>query len=57
MKNGDTAKLIQPTIQGTIAETRWNNEQDCKEHRLEWVDAEGNAQDRWFFEAALEVTA
>lgn len=57
MKNGDTAKLIQPTIQGKVAETRWNNEKDCKEHRLEWSDAEGNSHDRWFFETELEVTA
>lgn len=54
MKNGDTAKLTQPTIQGTVAETRWNNEKDCKEHRLEWSDSEGNAHDRWFLESELE---
>lgn len=57
MKNGDTAKLMQPTIQGTVAETRWNNEKDCKEHRLEWADAEGNSHDRWFLEAELEEVA
>ena len=53
MKNGDQAKLIQPAVEGEIVETRWNNEQDCKEHRLQWASAEGDVNDRWFLETEL----
>jgi hypothetical protein len=54
MKNGSVAKLIVPTVQGTIAETRWNNEQDKKEYLLKWTDGDGNECARWFFEDELE---
>ena len=52
IKNGSAAKLKVPTVQGTVAETRWNNEKDKKEFLLRWEDGE-----RWFFEDELEEVA
>ena len=54
MKNGDTAKLIQVPVVGTIVETRWNNEADCKEHCLQSDAGADGIHIRWFKETELE---
>lgn len=54
MKNGDIARLVQPTIDGVIKDTRWSNQRDCKEHLLEWTDpSTKEVHQRWFFETEL----
>ena len=54
MKKGTAVRLIQPTIQGAILSTRYNEELECLEHLVEWTDAEGETHQRFFAEAQLE---
>lgn len=57
MKKGDVARLIQPTIQGPVTATRYNEETEGLEHLLEWTDAAGEVHQRWFAAAELEEVA
>lgn len=53
-KKGDSAKLIAVVPQGRVASMRMDDEGNV-ECLLEWVDAAGEAQSRWFAEAELEA--
>lgn len=53
MKAGDTARLIQPVVQGQIKERRFNAADEL-EYRLEWTDPDGSTQQRWFAESQLQ---
>ena len=52
---GQSAKLITPVIQGTVADVRYNKEAKTMEYLLEWTDADGDIHQRWFNESDLEV--
>lgn len=52
---GQTAKLIQPVVQGTITDTRYNKEAGQLEHQMEYTDANGESHDRWFLDSQLEA--
>lgn len=54
MKTGQQAKLIQPTVIGEIVDTEYDKENECLKHLLEYVDADGEVQHRWFNESELE---
>lgn len=56
MKPGSKAKLRQPTIEGRVVDTEYDKEHNCLRHCLEWQDAEGETQQRWFLETELEET-
>lgn len=55
MEVGNQVRLIQPIIQGSIIDTEYNKEDKCLVHLVEWSDAAGEGQRRWFKEAELEV--
>ena len=52
---GQTAKLVQPVIQGEVKDTQFNKSAGELEHLIAWVDAEANEQERWFLASTLEV--
>lgn len=54
MKLGATAKLKQPTIQGKIESTKYNEEREELEHLLVWKDENGEEASRWFLASELE---
>ena len=54
---GQTARLIQPTIQGEIVDTQYNKDAKQLEHLIGWTDAGGEQQKRWFLESELEAVA
>ena len=51
-KKGDVVKLNTPVPQGAIQSMRMDDEGNV-ECLLEWVDDQGEAQQRWFAESAL----
>lgn len=55
MEQGTQVRLIQPTIEGTITDTEYDKGAKCLRHLVEWTDASGNTQSRWFIEAELEA--
>lgn len=57
LKKGSTAKLVPPTVQGSIADVKWNADADCKEFLLQWTTADGDVNERWFVEADLQEVA
>lgn len=52
---GQTARLIQPTIQGEIIDTRYSKDSKELEHLVSWTDENDEPQQRWFTESSLEV--
>lgn len=57
IKKGDTARLVQPTIQGVVVDRRVNPDTDEIEVLLSYVDGEGHEQQRWLNESQLEAVA
>lgn len=55
METGDNAKLIQPVIQGKIVDTEYDKDAKCLRHLLQYTDADGETQTRWFLESELEA--
>lgn len=54
-KIGSQARLIQPVIQGTISEIRFNQDAEELEYHVDPPAAEGQApQSRWLLESQLE---
>ncbi len=53
-KRGDTVRLNLPQPRGPVVQTRLN-EQDEVEYLVEWTDADGNVQQRWFPESMLDA--
>lgn len=54
---GQTARLVQPVIQGEIVDTRYNKDAKQLEHLLEWTDSDDDTQQRWFLESDLEAAS
>lgn len=52
---GQTARLVQPVIQGEVTDTRFNKDANELEHLVSYTDAEGEVQSRWFPASSLEV--
>lgn len=52
---GQTARLVQPVIQGEVTDTRFNKDANELEHLVSYTDAEGEVQSRWFLASNLEV--
>lgn len=53
IKTGATVRLVQPEIKGRVLKRRITPE-DSTEVLVEFLDADGVAQRRWFPEAQLE---
>lgn len=54
MEIGNSVKLIQPVIQGSIIDTEYDKDAKQLRHLVEWSDATGE-HSRWFTESELEV--
>lgn len=52
---GAQVRQIVPVIAGTVAERRFIDADDRFEYLVEYVDADGNAQSRWFVDGQIEV--
>lgn len=54
MEIGNQVRLIQPVIQGSIIDTEYDKDAKSLIHLVEWSDASGDGQRRWFKENELE---
>ena len=54
IKKGDTVRLIQPEIKGTVME-RTVGDDDRIKVRVEWTEPSGETTSRWFHEEELEA--
>lgn len=52
-KKGETVKLAIPTPQGPVEAFRVDDDGNMH-YLVSWVDADGQAQQRWFSESQLE---
>lgn len=52
---GQQAKLVQPQVAGEVVDTRFNKDAQQLEHLLNFTDAEGEVQQRWFLASELEA--
>ena len=52
---GTRARLVQPTIEGTVTDVRYNKDAKELEYLLSYMDAEGDDHERWFNETQLAV--
>ena len=52
---GARARLVQPTIEGTVADARYNKDAKELEYLLSYTDANGEENERWFNESQLAV--
>ena len=52
---GQTARLVQPVVQGEVIDTRFNKDAGKLEHLLSYTDADGETHERWFIETELEA--
>ena len=55
MEEGNKVKLVQPTINGVIVDTRYSKQARQLEHLVEYTDTDGEIQSRWFLENELEI--
>ena len=55
MKIGSQVKLVQPVIGGPIVDTEYDKDAHELRHLVEWTDASGDVQQRWFLESELEI--
>jgi len=53
MQIGSAVKLVQPTLQGAIIDTRYDKEALTLTHLVEWADASGVVHQRWFNESEI----
>lgn len=53
---GAQVRQVVPVIAGVVAERRFIDADDRFEYLVEYVDADGNAQSRWFVDGQIEVT-
>lgn len=51
---GKKARLIQPVIEGNVIDTEYDKDAKSLRHLVEYTDANGEVQTRWFTEAQLE---
>jgi hypothetical protein len=54
---GKKARLIQPVIEGAVVDTEYDKDAKSLRHLVEYKDAAGEVQSRWFPEAQLEEVA
>ena len=54
IKKNQVLQLIQPPVFGIVLEVRYNELAEELEGRLEYVDAAGETQTRWFLDSQLE---
>lgn len=54
LRTGDTARLIQPEIKGTVKQRKIGDD-DATLVLLEFQDADGQLTQRWFEEQQLEA--
>lgn len=52
---GRQVRLVQPVIQGEIIDTEYDKSHKELKHLIEWRDADGERQQRWFLESELEL--
>lgn len=52
---GTRARLVQPTIEGTVADVRYNKDAKELEYLLSYKDSAGEDHERWFNESQLAV--
>ena len=52
---GRQVRLVQPVIQGEIIDTEYDKSRKELKHLIEWRDADGAQQQRWFLESDLEA--
>ncbi|MEY8688454.1 MAG: hypothetical protein AB9M53_01060 [Leptothrix sp. (in: b-proteobacteria)] len=55
LSEGQTARLIQPVIEGPILDTRYNKDAGELEHLVTFTDADGEEASRWFLASKLEA--
>lgn len=55
IKTGDTARLKQPEIKGTVKQRVIDDDTDRIRLLLEWTEADGTVTQRWFDEDQLEA--
>lgn len=55
-KKGDSVRLKVSVPQGPVQKVRMDDDGNV-EYLLAWTDADGNAQERWFAEDALELAS
>ena len=48
-KTGSAVQLIQPTIAGVVVKTEYDNDAEQLKHLVEYKDAEGETQQRFFY--------
>lgn len=53
-KIGAQARLKQPVIEGEVKDIRFNKDANELEYELNYVDAGGETQSRWFLASELE---
>lgn len=54
---GSTVRLKAPAPQGEVQDVRLNKAEGQLEYLVDWVDDEGDNQQRWFLESQLEVVS
>ena len=54
MKIGNSVRLVQPTIGGTIIDTEYDKSSHELRHLVEWEE-DGVIHQRWFTESQLET--
>lgn len=52
-KKGEEVRINTPVPQGPVLQFRLDEEGDA-EYLVQWTDAEGDVQERWFAEAQLQ---
>lgn len=55
MEIGNTVKLKAPVIQGPIIDTEFDKDAKELKHLVEYADADGETQQRWFLQSSLEA--
>lgn len=54
---GVTVRQKVPVISGEVVDTEYDKDAKCLKHLVEYEDADGETQTRWFTEAEIEEVA
>jgi len=54
---GAQVRQVVPVIEGAVIERRFNDDGDTFEYLVEYTDADGAAQSRWFTDGQIEEVA
>ncbi len=52
---GKKVRLIAPVVEGPVIDTEYDKDHKGLKHLVEYVDADGETQQRWFLETSLEA--